>query len=201
MIDLRPVTRDEARGFVREHHRHHGWPTGFLWLHGLHDDAGDLIGVAVCGRPVARGLDDGLTVEVTRCCTDTSPNAPSKLYAATEKAGRAKGYRRGLTYLLASEWDRYEHRETGERRERQADGDDDAPWDVLAKDPMWKQIGGASVRACQWRLLWRVKGRSWDTPSRPRTDKHPTEAKVAVGWGPWVPATPPAQDQTKGVEP
>ena len=34
-------------------------------------------------------------------------------------------------------------------------------------------------------LLWTVKGRSWDTPSRPRTDKHPTEDKQAWGWGAW----------------
>jgi hypothetical protein len=39
-LDLRPVTRDEARAFVREHHRHHSWPVDFLWLHGLTDDDG-----------------------------------------------------------------------------------------------------------------------------------------------------------------
>lgn len=166
MIDLRPVTRAEGQAFVREHHRHHGWPAGFLWLHGLHDEAGELVGVAVVGRPVARALDDGLTCEVTRCCTDTHPNAPSKLYAATERAARAKGYRRGLTYLLASEWDRF--------------------------DEHGRRIGGASVRACGWHELWRVKGRSWDTPSRPRTDKHPTEDKVAVGWGAWPAAAEPS---------
>lgn len=158
-IELRPITRDEGRAFVREHHRHHGWPVGFLWLHGIHDEAGEIVGVAVNGRPVARGLDDGLTHEVTRCCTNGHPNACSMLYAASERAAKAKGYRRGLTYLLASEWDRFD--DTG------------------------KRIGGASVRAAGWRELWRVKGRSWDRDSRPRTDKHPTENKVAVGWGAW----------------
>lgn len=179
-VDLRPVSRDEGRAFVKAHHRHHGWPTGFLWLHGLHDDDGELVGVAVVGRPVARPLDDGLTCEVTRCCTDTTPNAPSKLYAATERAARAKGYRRGLTYLLASEWHRY----------REPDGDrvviclnrQEAAY-LIAQG--WRHVGGASVRACGWRFLWDVKGRSWDVPGRPRTDKHPTEDKVAVGWGSW----------------
>lgn len=160
---------------MREHHRHHGWPVGFLWLHGLQDEDGELVGVAVVGRPVSRELDDGLTCEVTRCCTDTSPNAPSMLYAASEKAARSKGYRRGLTYILASEWDRFEHHQTGEQRT-------DAR---LAENKEWRRIGGASLRACQWRELWRVKGRSWDTPTRPRTDKHPTEDKVALGWGSW----------------
>lgn len=28
-------------------------------------------------------------------------------------------------------------------------------------------------------------GRMWDTPSRPRTGKHPTENKHADGWGDW----------------
>lgn len=149
MIDLRPVTRDEARAFVRQHHRHHTWPTGFLWLHGLHDDAGELVGVAVIGRPVARALDDGLTCELTRLCTDGEPNACSMLYGAWKRAAQAKGYRRGLTYILASE-------------------------------------PGGSVRAACLQPLWTVKGRSWDTPSRPRTDKHPTEDKQAWGWGAWA---------------
>ena len=190
-VDLRPVTRDEGRAFVRQHHRHHGWPVGFLWLHGLHDDCGDLVGIAVVGRPVARALDDGLTSEVTRCCTDTTPNAPSKLYAATEKASRSKGYRRGLTYLLVSEWARFEHRDTGEQRIAATDEEDDR----LAMDGDWKRVGGASVRACQWRKLWWVKGRSWDTPGRPRTDKHPTDDKVAVGWGAWPPRITASQER------
>lgn len=180
-IELRPITRDEGRAFVREYHRHHGWPVGFLWLHGIHDQNGEIVGLAVNGRPVARGLDDGLTHEVTRCCTNGHPNGCSMLYAASERAAKAKGYRRGLTYLLASEWDRFKHVETGEER-AVADLEE---VQKLEADPMWKRTGGASVRAAGWRLLWRVKGRSWDCESRPRTDNHPTEDKVAVGWGAW----------------
>lgn len=148
MPEVRPINRDEAFAFIREKHRHHGVPVGDLWRHAVHDDAGQLVGVAVVGRPVARALDDGLTCEVTRLCTDGEPNACSMLYAASKRAAEAKGYRRGLTYILASE-------------------------------------AGGSLRAAGWRELWRVKGRSWDCPSRPRTDKHPTEDKVAYGWGSW----------------
>lgn len=147
-LDLRPVTRDEARAYVREYHRHHGWPVGFLWLHGLHDTAGSLAGVAVVGRPVARALDDGLTMEVTRLCTQGAANACSMLYSAARRAAIAKGYRRGLTYVLGSE-------------------------------------SGASLRAAGWHFLWAVEGRSWDTPSRRRIDKHPTCGKHAYGWGAW----------------
>lgn len=159
VLELRPITRNEARPFVAQHHRHHGWPTGFLWLHAVHDDDGVLRGVAVIGRPVARALDDGLACEVTRMCTDGVRNGCSIMYRASEKAARAKGYRRGLTYLLASEWDRF--------------------------GPDGRRIGGASVRAAGWRFLWRVDGRSWNCASRPRIDGHPTEDKVAIGWGAW----------------
>ena len=38
--------------------------------------------------------------------------------------------------------------------------------------------GGASLRAAGWRIVGEVKGRSWDTPSRRRTDKHPTSDKM-----------------------
>lgn len=103
MIELRPITRDDADAYVRQHHRHHGVPVGALWRHAAHDDAGLLVGVAVIGRPVSRALDDGLTCEVTRLCTDGAPNACSMLYSASRRAAEAKGYRRGLTYILASE--------------------------------------------------------------------------------------------------
>jgi hypothetical protein len=148
MIELRPISRDEGDPFIRLHHRHHNVPLGALWRHAAHDDNGSLVGVCVVGRPVARPLDDGFTMEVTRLCTDGEPNACSMLYAAARRAAIAKGYRRGLTYILASE-------------------------------------DGASLRAAGWEPLWTVRGRSWDAPSRPRTDKHPTEDKQAYGWGAW----------------
>jgi hypothetical protein len=37
--------------------------------------------------------------------------------------------------------------------------------------------GGASLRACEWKLVGERGGGSWNVPSRPREDKHPTEAK------------------------
>ena len=155
MLELRPANFDEARRFIAQHHRHHGVPTGMMWAHGVHDDEGVFVGCATVGRPVARPLDDGLTMEVTRLCTDGAPNACSMLYSAARRAAIAKGFRRGLTYILASE-------------------------------------DGASLRAAGWEYLWTVKGRSWDTPSRPRTDKHPTEDKHAYGWGAWKQLQPQA---------
>lgn len=37
---------------------------------------------------------------------------------------------------------------------------------------------GASVTAAGWRKVGEVTGRSWDRPSRPRVDKHPTQDKI-----------------------
>jgi hypothetical protein len=103
VIELRPLSQRQAFAFVREHHRHHKPPVGALWQHGVQDGEGRLVGVAIVGRPVASALDDGLTVEVTRLCTDGTFNACSMLYAAARRAAVAKGYRRGLTYILDTE--------------------------------------------------------------------------------------------------
>lgn len=103
MVELRPITQKVAFSFIKEHHRHHGVPVGALWQHGVHDSEGRLCGVAVVGRPVARKLDDGLTCEVTRLCTDGTSNACSILYSAARRVAQDKGYRRGLTYILGSE--------------------------------------------------------------------------------------------------
>ena len=58
---------------------------------------------AICGRPVARRLDDGYTLEVNRLCTDGTPNACSILYAAAYRAARAMGYNKVITYILDTE--------------------------------------------------------------------------------------------------
>lgn len=101
-LSLVPVTLREASAFIRAHHRHHGAPRG--WKFGIGCTTNDrLVGVITVGRPVARSLDDGLTAEVNRCCTDGTPHVASKLYAAAWRAARAMGYRRLITYTLKSE--------------------------------------------------------------------------------------------------
>lgn len=103
MLNLRPITFAESKEFIVSHHRHHGVPQGWLWGHGVENDEGVLVGVCTVGRPVARALDDGYTCEVTRLCTDGTDNACSILYAAARRASDAKGFRRILTYILATE--------------------------------------------------------------------------------------------------
>lgn len=70
---------------------------------GLESATGELIGVVVVGRPVARKLDDGFRCEVTRLCTDGSKNACSMLYAAARRASFAMGFTEIITYILDSE--------------------------------------------------------------------------------------------------
>jgi hypothetical protein len=102
-LEIRPITQKAAFAFVREHHRHSDVPVGSLWQHAIHDQNGGIRGVAIVGRPVARKLDDGLTVEVTRLCTDGVTNGCSMLYGACRRTARDKGYRRGITYIRDDE--------------------------------------------------------------------------------------------------
>ena len=96
------VTLDEANAFVRDHHRHHPPVVGHLFSLGAHKD-GRLVGVAIVGRPVARMRDDGLTVEVTRLCTNGTRNACSFLYGRAARAAFALGFLRIGTYTLPNE--------------------------------------------------------------------------------------------------
>jgi hypothetical protein len=101
-LRLQPITKAEADAFVRLHHRHHQPSVG--WKFGVAvNDGTKVVGVVVVGRPVARHNDNGLTLEVTRCCTDGTKNAASMLYGAAWRATKALGYQRLITYTLASE--------------------------------------------------------------------------------------------------
>lgn len=102
MLTIVPTTLAEANAFVAEHHRHHGRVVGHLFSIAV-SEAEKVCGVAIIGRPVARHLDDTFTVEVTRVATDGTRNAASKLYGAAQRAAFALGYRKVITYTLASE--------------------------------------------------------------------------------------------------
>lgn len=101
-MEIRPITFKEASAFVNTHHRHHPASQGCKFCVSLYD-AGVLIGVAIAGRPVARRLDDGFTLEITRVCTLGNRNACSMLYGACCRIGKIMGYRKVITYILASE--------------------------------------------------------------------------------------------------
>jgi hypothetical protein len=101
-LTIVPVSLEEANALVEVMHRHHKPVVGHKFSLGV--AAGNsIVGVAIVGRPVARGNDDGLTLEVNRCCTDGTRNACSMLYGAAWRAAKAMGYRRLITYTLPAE--------------------------------------------------------------------------------------------------
>lgn len=102
-LRLVPVDFASAAAFVDANHRHHRRPAGHKFSIGVANDDDELVGVAMVGRPVARKLDDGLTLEVNRTCTDGTRNANSMLYAAAWQAAKALGYRRLITYTQDGE--------------------------------------------------------------------------------------------------
>ena len=99
---LVPITRSEARLFVAKYHRHNNPPSVCVFQVGLERN-GDLVGVAIGGRPLARTHCDGRTIEILRVATDGTRNACSMLYGACCRASSALGYTRVVTYTLESE--------------------------------------------------------------------------------------------------
>jgi hypothetical protein len=101
-LELVPITLREANRFVEQHHRHHQPSRGCRFCVAV-AKSGEVVGVAIITRPVARRLDDGWTAEVSRVATDGTRNACSKLYGAAWRAARSLGFRRLITYTLPEE--------------------------------------------------------------------------------------------------
>lgn len=136
----RPVSLESANAFIERHHRHHKPVRGHKYSIAAYL-ADALVGVVIVGRPVSRIRDDGLTLEITRLCTDGTRNACSFLTGKASRAAFALGFKRIGTYILLGET-------------------------------------GIGLRAAGWKLISETRGGSWDCPSRPRTDKHPTVPKA-----------------------
>lgn len=101
-MEIRPITFREACDFIEKYHRHNRPTVGHKFCISAWDGE-DLVGVAVCGRPVSRHYDDGLTCEINRLCTNGFPNACSMLYGASCRVSKAMGYKKVITYTLQSE--------------------------------------------------------------------------------------------------
>jgi hypothetical protein len=102
MLTIVPIFQKAAFAYVRSFHRHHRQPVGSVFQIAA-SDGEKIVGVAIVGRPNGRRLQDGFTLEVTRLCTDGSPNACSMLYGACWRIAREMGYRKLITYILNSE--------------------------------------------------------------------------------------------------
>jgi hypothetical protein len=101
-LTIIPMALEGANLFVERHHRHSVPTVGHKFSIGCWD-GNEIVGVAIVGRPVARGLDDGWVLEVLRVCTLGERNACSMLYASCWRAARALGYRKLVTYTLKTE--------------------------------------------------------------------------------------------------
>lgn len=103
-MNLIPIDLATAKRFVNEHHRHNEAPLSWRFGVGLEED-GELIGVAMVGRPAARKLQqaDPFLCEITRVATTGLKNANSMLYGAACRMAKAGGYRSAITYTLAHE--------------------------------------------------------------------------------------------------
>jgi hypothetical protein len=101
-LEIVPIKQDEANAFVNKHHRHHKQVVGSVFQIACSID-GNIVGVAIVGRPVSRFLDNGWTLEVNRLCTDGSKNACSILYSAAWRVAKNLGYKRLITYILNTE--------------------------------------------------------------------------------------------------
>ena len=97
-----PLELKQANEFVEKIHRHHAPVHRDKFRVGCEVD-GNLVGVVQIARPVARGLDDGETVEVVRLCTDGTPQVCSFLYSRAARIAKEMGYKRIITYILETE--------------------------------------------------------------------------------------------------
>jgi len=102
-LQIVPCTLAEANEFVLKFHRHHGPVVGYRFAIAVADETETIRGVAIVGRPVARFMDDGWTLEVNRLATDGCQNACSALYSGSWRAARALGYKKLITYILKEE--------------------------------------------------------------------------------------------------
>jgi len=100
-LSLAHVELAEANAFVERLHRHHRRTQGHRFSVGVVAE-GVLVGVAIVARAVG-GQNQREWAEVTRLCTDGTPNACSFLYGAAARAAKALGFVRIQTYILGSE--------------------------------------------------------------------------------------------------
>jgi hypothetical protein len=97
-----PMTRDQANAWIGRHHRHHGRVTGHRFIVGA-VLSGELVGVAVAGRPRARRIDQYKHLEVSRLCSAGDRNVCSFLYAKVARVALELGFESAFTAILASE--------------------------------------------------------------------------------------------------
>lgn len=98
-----PLPLAESNQVVAAIHRHHKPVLRHRFSLACIDDDGKVRGVAICGRPVARMVDNSMVLEVARVATDGTPNACSCLLGACARTAKAMGFAQIQTYTLPEE--------------------------------------------------------------------------------------------------
>lgn len=103
-MKLVPLTVQRANEVILEWHRHNRPVVGGRFALGA-EHVGELVGMAVVGRPVARVLDFTKIAELTRLCVtpDAPRNTCSFLYGACRRTWFTMGGEKLITYTLARE--------------------------------------------------------------------------------------------------
>ena len=102
-MEVRPTPLRVARAFVGEHHRHAPVTSkGALFAVSLVLED-EVVAVGIATRPISRHMQDGRTIEISRCCTLGHHNAASMVYGALCRAAKALGYKRAITYTIEGE--------------------------------------------------------------------------------------------------
>ena len=101
-VKVIPLTLKEANQLVSQWHRHHKPVVGCRFCIGAANGL-DLVGAAICGRPISRMVCHQSVLEVTRLVTNGNPNACSFLYGACARIAKEMGFQKIQTYVLEEE--------------------------------------------------------------------------------------------------
>ena len=151
-IHKRPCFVKEACRYVSRLHRHNGAPQGGLWAISAY--AGERhVGVVIVGRPISRMIQATHPdwCEVTRLCTDGTPNACSFLYGAAVRAARELGWKRIFTYTLASE-PGTSLIAAGWKREKTVEGEES--WSRKSRERVQVDLFGVETRPTEDKVRW-----------------------------------------------
>lgn len=95
---IRPITLDQAQAFVQDWHRHNRDNAGGCWAIACMRGE-ELVGVAICGRPVSPVMQRRGYLEILRVAVlEGVEGACSMLYSRAKRIGQAMGYQRFNTY-------------------------------------------------------------------------------------------------------
>lgn len=104
MLTVVPTTLKLANAVIDAWHRHHKPARGCRFCLAAVDETGQLHGVLIASRPVARLSGDPQHVaEVVRLATNGTKNACSLLYGAAARVAKSMGFEKIQTYILAEE--------------------------------------------------------------------------------------------------